>query len=363
MQEQAKEKPKVPVQKPAIAAKPKYIPPVKLKRLPRDDVSKRPNPTDPKEPQEVTYTDNRTVERYSTQMEMFPHYPYQVPPPEGFKNGSYVEYTVTYEEYSKCDKFSLHQKQEEATKAPNSPSTVCCSILSNASADCCGVIPNKKELSGKSITKVDSVDSNSSDSGGFKDFVQLDVAQQKQSEEKEASQRRPSQSDYSYRQSAKPNVPNAQALAQYLPQQDERTYKPITFDRTDECGRLVGKLNVAQTSQLFLEKTEERNQPQKNRPQIIPPTQFQQSSKRIEELLSQRYDKERAARRGQSALVDGESSQDVEEKMMVQKQIQQKLQADLQQTVKQIQEIQSIELRLPQNRKWSEVIFMRIRLA
>lgn len=408
LNETKNDNPKVPItQKPAIAAKPKYIPPVKLKRIPREDVpqqqslpSRRPNVGDYGLPKEIVRSDKKVEysERYTTQMEMFQPFASHVPPPEAFKNGSFVEYTVKYEEYTKCtekcDKFSLHQHKtaEEATqttKAPNSPSTVCCSILSNAATDCCGIInnPNKKELNGKTMTKVDSVDSNSSDSGGFKDFVQLDVAQKSQNEnsgnQTQTHQRMASQGEFlpkdrevrlsHQRKSSQPEflfhesrqslpqpkqtyVANAQALAQFLPQ-EQRTYNPACFDRPDDSGRHhpVGKINVAQTSQMFLEKSEEKASNQKPRPQLIPHSQFQQSTKKIEELLSQRYDKERNARKGQSCLVDGESSLDVEQKMSVQKQIQQKLQADLQQTVKQIQEIQSIELRLPQNRKWTEV--------
>lgn len=393
---------KVPTsQKPAIAAKPKYIPPVKLKRIPREDVpqpTRRPN-LDYGLPKEIVRSDKKVEysERYTTQMEMFQPFAPHVPPPEAFKNGAYVEYTVKYEEYTKCtekcDKFSLHQhktaeESTQTTKAPSSPSTVCCSILSNAATDCCGIInnPNKKELNGKTMTKVDSVDSNSSDSGGFKDFVQLDVAQKMQTENngnqqsqthqrmasqgellpkdrevRVSHQRKSSQPEFSYQENRQSQqqpkqtyVVNAQALAQFLPQ-EQRTYKS-SFDRPDDSSNRqhpVGKINIAQTSQLFLEKSEDKTQ--KPRPQLIPHSQFQQSTKKIEELLSQRYEKERSARKGQSCLVDGESSLDVEQKMFVQKQIQQKLQADLQQTVKQIQEIQSIELRLPQNRKWTEV--------
>lgn len=406
LKETKNDNPRVPTtQKPTIAAKPKYIPPVKLKRIPREDVpqqqslpTRRPNAGDYGLPKETVRSDKKVEysERYTTQMEMFQPFATHVPPPEAFKNGAYVEYTVKYEEYTKCtekcDKFSLHQHKtaEEATqttKAPSSPSTVCCSILSNAATDCCGIInnPNKKELNGKTMTKVDSVDSNSSDSGGFKDFVQLDVAQKVQSEnsnqqqQPQTHQRMASQGEFlpkdrevrvsHQRKSSQPEllsyqesrqslqqpkqtyVANAQALAQFLPQ-EQRTYKPSSFDRPDDR-HPVGKINIAQTSQLFLEKPEDKTQ--KPRPQLIPHSQFQQSTKKIEELLSQRYEKERSARKGQSCLVDGESSLDVEQKMFVQKQIQQKLQADLQQTVKQIQEIQSIELRLPQNRKWTEV--------
>lgn len=385
LRERNNDKPKVPLQKPAIAAKPKYVPPVKLKSQPlpkRDAPQQQQTARDygvaKETPKEVLHSEKKVeyTETYSTNVfQPYTLHPHLPPPPEAFKNCAYVEYTTKYEEYTKCtekcDKFTTKPKIVEGpiAKAPNSPSTVCCSILSNASNDCCGIIanPNKKELNGKTITKIDSVDSNSSDSGGFKDFVQLDLTQKSSDEKREqtqaiSQQRVTSQTEFSSqttRQSTAPPkqnyIPNAQALAQFLPQ-EQNTYKPFSLDRTDASSRQpIGKLNVAQASQKFLEKAEERKPFQKTRPQIISQTQFQQSTKKIEELLSQRYEKEKVTRKGQSCLLDGESSQDVEQKMLVQKQIQQKLQADLQQTVKQIQEIQSIELRLPQNRKFNEV--------
>lgn len=75
----------------------------------------------------------------------------------------------------------------------------------------------------------------------------------------------------------------------------------------------------------------------------------------MEELFSQRLERDKALKKGGSCLVENENKRDIEEKMQVQKQFQQKLQADIQQTVKHIQEIQNTELRLPQNRKWTEV--------
>lgn len=122
--------------------------------------------------------------------------------------------------------------------------------------------------------------------------------------------------------------------------------------------RYVPKTKVAQSSQLFMEKTEQARSsssvPSKSKASsVIPQSQFQQSHKKIEEMLAQRLEREKMGRKG--CLVDGEVNQDIELKMVVQKHIQQKLQADLQKTVKQIQEKQSIELRLPQNRRWTEV--------
>lgn len=230
------------------------------------------------------------------------------------------------------------------------------------------------------MTKIDSLDSNSSDSGGFKDFIQLDLIKKpaeteppNASHQRKASQpeflsekiaetknfghqRKSSQPDYlsqevrqSFTQNKQNFVANAQALAQFLPQTEQKIlqHKPYATDRPEETFRQqIAKFNATQ-------KTDEVKT--KPKPQIISQSQFQQSTKKLEELLSQRLEKEKVMRKGQNCLLDGECSQDVEQKMMVQKQMQQKLQADLQQTVKQIQEIQSIELRLPQNRKWSEV--------
>lgn len=405
--------PKVPPnKKPTIAAKPKYVPPVNLKtqRPPRDDAVTQIQNASRKLPEHGSHPHHRPVskeqptsekkvevtENYTEYKESFHHqYDYLhsqlPPPPDAFRNDSFLEYSVKYNECTyteKCDKFIGTQLPIQ-NKTPSSPSTVCCSILSNASNDCCGIIanPNKKELNGKTMTKIDSVDSNSSDSGGFKDFVQLDLSKHLQDEQQKIEhtahmfthQRKVSQPEFfdtntsigHHRKSSQPDclsqdnrqslaqsrqapIVNAQALAHFLPQ--ERPFKPLRTERVDDSNRYpIGKVNVAQASQMFLEKTEEKKSTQKPKPQLISSSQFLQSTRKLEELLSQRYESEKMARKGQSCLLDGEHSQDVEQKMNVQKQIQQKLQADLQQTVKQIQEIQSIELRLPQNRKWSEV--------
>ncbi|XP_049819184.1 ras-GEF domain-containing family member 1B-like isoform X3 [Aethina tumida] len=303
-------------------------------------------------------------------------------------NVKYDEYTSSYVS-EKCDKFNTnfdaYKKVEEIIqKTPNSPSTVCCSILSNATTDCCGIININKGDVSKTMTKLDSVDSNSSDSGGFKDFIQLDI-NRKPSPDKEPSkpesyqthqrkisqpdfldkkltelkpyghQRKSSQPDYmspEVRQSVAQNkqnfIANAQALAQFLPQTEQKILQhkqQQAYDRTDDCFR----------QQIAMYNAPQKTEEPKTKPKpITAHGQFQQSTKKLEELLSQRLEKEKVLRKGQNCLLDGESSQDVEQKMLVQKQIQQKLQADLQQTVKQIQEKQSIELRLPQNRKWNE---------
>ncbi|XP_044270922.1 ras-GEF domain-containing family member 1B-A-like isoform X2 [Tribolium madens] len=393
MQECSKpEKPKIIGPKPSIPSKPKIVPPVNVrgqrvvkgneKCLVSDSRRASLSEHNSKEiPKEVSRSLSQTEKKevFSTRTSESLHH----------KSAS-VETNVKYDEYSstyiseKCDKYSTsyetYKKIEEVTqKAPNSPSTVCCSILSNVTTDCCGIINvNKKELNGKTMTKIDSLDSNSSDSGGFKDFIQLDLVKkppetepQIPSHQRKASQpeflndksiseprpfghqRKTSQPDYlspevrqSFAQNKQTFVANAQALAQFLPQTEQKLLQHKAFDRGDDSFRQqIAKFGAAQ-------KTDEIKT--KPKPQIISQSQFQQSTRKLEELLSQRLEKDKVIRKGQNCLLDGECSQDVEQKMMVQKQMQQKLQADLQQTVKQIQEIQSIELRLPQNRKWSE---------
>lgn len=380
MQVPQTDKPKILGPKPTIASKPKHLPPVR--RISRDETPKIPplpkqkelhNETKPKPQME------RKTEKFSSYTENETFQSYILP---SMSSNSQEQQTKTVDVYchnEKCDKFRVYDSQAMVQhKTPTSPSTVCCSILSSATTDCCGIIPTyKKELNGKTMSKMESVDSNSSDSGGFKDFVQLDLTKENNHREsfkmhqrnishpefqdqQKTHQRYGSQPDYkspevrqSYNQNKQHFVANAQALAQYLPLTEQKMYqsKPnISLDRTDDTANIrqhITKFNVAQT-----EKTENKMKP---RPNLLCHGQFQQSTKKLEELLSQRLEREKVGWKGQNCLHDGESSQDVEQKMLVQKQIQQKLQADLQQTVKQIQEIQSIELRLPQNRKWNEV--------
>ncbi|KAJ8969444.1 hypothetical protein NQ314_001757 [Rhamnusium bicolor] len=402
------ERPKI-APKPVIASKPKYVPPVKLQqRLNRDEntvnanIPHRLNVSEHKPAlKELPNTrDVRNICHSEKKIEYRELYTSEKDNYFCENKQVGVETNIKYDEYSstyiseKCDKFSSNNEpykkvEDIPPKAPHSPSTVCCSILSNATTDCCGIINvHKKELSGKSMTKIDSVDSNSSDSGGFKDFIQLDLTkklspdkdqkpeshpthQRKISQpeylEKKLTEHKPyghqrnsSQPDYmspevrqSFAQNKQNFIANAQALAQFLPQTEQKIlqHKQQSMDRTDGDFRQ----QISKFSTSLIQKTEEpRAKPSKS---IVTHGQFQQSTKKLEELLSQRLEKEKLTRKGQSCLLDGESSQDVEQKMMIQKQIQQKLQADLQQTVKQIQEIQSIELRLPQNRKWNEVCY------
>ena len=376
--------------KPSIASKPKYVPPVNIKTQ-RDPtrVIKR-NPSQKKESKDSTQNE-RNVEKSSVQMESFQSYVHVQRPtnfPSSIVDPYIKDQAVSYMyccERTSCETQTKKTEEDHPScqKGPNSPSTVCCSILSNAGNDCCGVILNttaKKELNGKSLTKMESVDSNSSDSGGFKDFVQLDLNKSEQalSHHRKVSQpelqektpkpythqRNSSQPEYTSQESrqtschvksASSYVTNAQALAQYLPQAEQKFLGKSGVDRSDETR--PQKLSVAQTSQLFIEKTEDtKSTTSKPRQPLISQGQFQQSTRKIEELLSQRLEKEKMLRK--NVLIDGEASQEIEQKMMVQRQLHQKLHSDLQQTVKQIQEIQSIELRLPQNRKWCEVIYI-----
>ncbi|CAG9824375.1 unnamed protein product [Phaedon cochleariae] len=397
------ERPKI-APKPVIPSKPRFVPPVKLeKRIIQDEntstgnIPRYPNISDtrlhkeypkPRDFRQIPRNDKHFgyKEVYTSEKSNYFSETKQI----ASESSKYREYSSTYID-EKCDKFStnldtLKILEGFSPKAPQSPSTVCCSILSNATTDCCGVINvNKKELPGKAITKIDSLDSNSSDSGGFKDFVQLDIFK-KPSPDKDVKyelhqthhQRKASQSDFvlktassdnnppihqrqlshsefsssEVRQSLshKQNVANAQALAQFLPQTEQ---KLLQHKQSKERNHEEFLQHVARFSEIPAQPSED--------PKFKPPkpvlkhSQFQQSTKKLEELLAQRLEKDKVLKKGQSCLVEGESSQDVEHKVMIQKQLQQKLQADLQQTVKQIQEIQSIELRLPQNRKWTEV--------
>lgn len=368
------EKPKIQGPKPAIASKPKFVPPVNLKT------------------QKVTQDDSFQTSRHNDKSSLYVR-GYKNDPLQNFaqnhqqstyarkvfNDNSTQGHEPPYSDLAKnnetCDKFNYNSKETNqkicsgpSPKAPNSPSTVCCSILTNVGNDCCGIIVNhhKKELESK-MTKIDSVDSNSSDSGGFKEFIQRDMMAQ---HDFKIHQRKASQPEFSdnlsearnqmsksfvhQRQSSQPEesklsfaqnkqnfIASAQALEHFLPQSHYICSK--SADRTDDAGY---KPKMSGYEEL-------RGAQSKPRQPLIPPSQFQNTTKKLEEFLAQRVEREKTGRK--SCLVDGESSQDLEQKVSIQKQIQQKLQADLQRTVKQIQEIQSIELRLPQNRKWTEV--------
>lgn len=421
------DRPKILGPKPTIASKPKHLPPVR--KVSRDDLHKanisKQNETNnetkkiqQQQPLKTTTTATTTAttihqiekktDKYSLSKTEETFQSYIMP---GISGTSKLETQQQMRkcQNEKCDKFRIEEKQ----KGPASPSTVCCSILSSATTDCCGIIPTyKKELNSK-MNKMESVDSNSSDSGGFKDFIQLDLIsnnkdttnvvqresyqmhqrnishpefQEKKIEsqqQQKTHQRYGSQPEYVLQQQQsqheetvrKHYVPNAQALAQYLPLAEKQMMKQsstINYNVPDdssstassnEIRQHITKFNVAQFGSSIdktdINTTNKRPQNQQQSTQrtnnLISHGQFQQSTKKLEELFSQRLEREKCGWKGQTCLVDGETSQDADQKMLVQKQMQQKLQADLQQTVKQIQAIQSIELRLPQNRKWSEV--------
>lgn len=83
--------------------------------------------------------------------------------------------------------------------------------------------------------------------------------------------------------------------------------------------------------------------------------QIKQTTEKLEEVFAHRMEIEKKVHRRGASCHESDSQGHFEQQMNIQKEIQQKIQADLKQTVKQIQEIQSIELRLPQNRSWDEV--------
>lgn len=364
--------------KPVIASKPKYVPPVKLQERPTQQISNVPRKISDQRPlpqKELPRTRETSLYPQSDKKTIITNEKQNYVNDNKQQIGTAAN--IKYEEYStsfisgKCDKYmSCYDSNKKIIehlpqKAPHSPSTVCCSILSNATTDCCGVINvNKKDLSTKNITKIDSLDSNSSDSGGFKDFIQLDVIKSTSPSEKHEvtsdlkflHQRKPSLSDfvtpevrYTTVPHIKTTIANAQALAPFLPQTEQKILQhkhqqALTRHEGDFC-------TFSNANTTSYQKTEES----KPKPLKLAHSQFQESTKKLEELLSQRLEREKNIRKNQSSVVDDEFVQDVEQKMKIQRQLQQKLQADLQQTVKQIQEIQSIELRLPQNRKWTDV--------
>lgn len=95
-------------------------------------------------------------------------------------------------------------------------------------------------------------------------------------------------------------------------------------------------------------------QPQQPVKPLIAHGQFQQNTKKLEELLAQRVEKDKQLKLRKSGVLsgEGENPAEIEQQINVQKQIQQKLQGDLKQQMQQIQELKSLELRLPQNLPW-----------
>ncbi|XP_066147983.1 ras-GEF domain-containing family member 1B-like isoform X1 [Euwallacea fornicatus] len=371
---QERDHPKIPP-KPIIATKPKYVPPVKIQQRPGASQ----NPTAPlRKPNSenyntVEYVDKEQILRRKGRGDLGPPTPPNVELTRryGYKEVYFLPQNDTEPLYPRREEVLFGRKTQEdvlssrgdtqkmstfvtekyekfykktlevSQKPPNSPSTVCCSILSTAATDCCGIMnmPNGK------MTKLDSVDSTSSDSGGFKDFVPAPfedsnssmfhhhrkisqpefLTDRKLSEAKPLGhQRKTSQPNF---ETNKPKyVANAQALAQFLPQTEQK---------------------ILQHNQRTEEARTRQPKP------ILSHGNIQQSTKKLEELLAQRLEREKMGKKGPSSYGDG-SSEDAEQKMRIQRQMQQKLHADLEQTVKQIQEIQSTEYRLPQNRKWNE---------
>ncbi|XP_050312451.1 ras-GEF domain-containing family member 1B-like isoform X1 [Anthonomus grandis grandis] len=306
---QERERPKI-APKPIIATKPKFVPPVKLQqKVPQ-------GPPPPPEPQRRTSCGGEIPKRVQSKFD----------PGGGAK--------VFFAQSDKEPLYHQHKKTLEVNqKPPNSPSTVCCSILSNAAHDCYGIINSN----GKKLTKLDSVDSASSDSGGFKDFHyhhQRKISQPDFLTETKPSghQRKTSQPNFD---NNKPKyVPNAQALAQFLPQTEQKIF-------------------MHQQQKVIQQQVEEGRKPKP----ILSHGNIQESTKKLEELLAQRLEKERMLMMTEKKkMVESAGGEEggggggtAEQKV---RQMHQKLHQDLEQTVKQIQEMQSTEYRLPQNRKW-----------
>ncbi|CAG9763275.1 unnamed protein product [Ceutorhynchus assimilis] len=356
---QERERPKIPP-KPIIATKPKYVPPVKIQQRPPvpqnalhtrkpstgDYVEKRPTVSNaPRRSQGnlmSTFhpTEQKSEVYFLPQNEKEPLYPRREDTlaqraeslQEQFFGGKKQETQILSTFAS--DKF-YKKTLEVSQKPPNSPSTVCCSILSNAATDCCGII-NVAKINGK-MTKLDSVDSNSSDSGGFKDFIPPPMKDPQFHHQRKISQ---------------PDFLNDRKLSEARPQGHQRKTSQPNFDSKPK-----GYVANAQALAHFLPQTEQKilmhnQKTDEARTRQPKPILSQQSTKKLEELLAQRLEKEKVLKKGgQNCTVDGD---EVEQKMRIQRQIQQKLHADLEQTVKQIQEIQNTEYRLPQNRKWNE---------
>lgn len=300
----ASEKPKISRPKPTIASKPKYIPPVNLKVIPKSDLrlpcNKTSEPTDTRIPQS-SKIQGPTVKISS------------IRPKNGF--------------------------EPPKNNAPNSPSTICCSILSNSS-DCCNIIGNKKDMESKSMSKIDSLDSNSSDSGGFRDFIQPEIVKKLPEERKiEGHIRKFSQPEFLEKSVAE----RAKCLSQSLSERNKSNEH-----LNEEIRRLPHKL-------IQFNPFQEKNDDKPKMKPIIIPGQIKQTTKKLEEVLAQRMEIEKKIHRRGASCHENEAQGHFEQQMNIQKEIQQKIQADLKQTVKHIQEIQSIELRLPQNRTWDDV--------
>lgn len=358
------EKPKITRPKPTIASKPKYIPPVNLKVTPKADTHLRTS-TNGKDAfltqhgniyvKNIDFSDKCPLEKYIPQHQSFKSSSHEIP----------VGARATGVKINEIDR----KFEKLSVVAPNSPSTVCCSILSNSAGDCCGIMGHKKELTSKSMTKIDSLDSNSSDSGGFKEFIQLESVKKisfdmenGKYERKFDHQRKFSQPDFLEKSVSERAKTLSQSFCERKAMSEsEDNRRPLKTEIPP-----IGRLPKQPVVQNFTDKTDDKLAPKPKAPVIASSNQgqFKQSKKHLEELLAQRLEneKQRQKKLGMSGLGgDTGHQQDFEQQMAVQKQFQQKLQADLKQTVKQIQEIQSIELRLPQNRSWNVSSLSRIK--
>lgn len=364
------EKPKITRPKPAIASKPKYVPPVNLKVIPK------PDQRFPANGREQSRLEENTVRHQGIPFRAEPSETY---PPEPLIHQSFKTQGTTFKvttiqtrnghnEYKIPKPKNVVRNTEKAhSGAPNSPSTVCCSILSNTS-DCCNIMGiHKKEIESKSMTKIDSLDSNSSDSGGFRDFIQLDNVKKLSIEtEKYKSDRK---LDGHIRKFSQPEfleksvAERAKTLTQSFSERKSTEYVYQQNRNELEDMRKVSRQNLIQhVVPNHIEKTEDTTNLSKTKPQLFSHGQFKQSTKKLEEVLSQRLERDKQRHRRGASCHDADATNQgkFEHQMIIQKEFQQKLQADLKQTVKQIQEIQSIELRLPQNRCWDEVCFIHL---
>lgn len=354
------DKPKLSRPKPVIASKPKHVPPVNLKVIPKQDLRIPANGKEQRRVDEMPRT--QAYPKESGESRRPEPQRHQSCKPQGAMIKVSTRPRNGHDEFKTKKDFSNGEKMH--TGAPNSPSTVCCSILSNTS-DCCNIM-GKKEMESKSMTKIDSLDSNSSDSGGFRDFIQLETVKKLPIETENGKPER--KFDGHIRKFSQPEfleksvAERAKTLSQSLCERKstEHVYQHRRDDSDDF--RKLSKQNLVQhLTPIYTDKTDDTKNV-KVKPLLINQGQFKQSTKKLEEVLAHRLemDKQRHRRGASCHETDSVNQGQFEQQMNIQKEFQQKLQADLKQTVKQIQEIQSIELRLPQNRSWDEVCSLEV---
>lgn len=365
--EEIDEKSKILRPKPAIATKPKYVPPVNLKVIPKTDHRSNgreelkilknedlinigiikneeirhgilKNDRNPGILKNIDYKHfdeknigllkNEPKKEEVHRTEPIRHHP--------LKTQTQVKVSSIR---SKNGREEFKVSKTEKIGAPNSPSTVCCSILSNTS-DCCNLMgKQKKEIDSKSMSKIDSLDSNSSDSGGFREFIQLDK-----------------------KLSLEPDKKPERKYDGHI----RKFSQPEFLDKTiAEKTKVLSQCLCERKSSEHIFKEEEKRQiiyqDKKSLPHLITQTQFKQNTKKLEEMLAQRLDSENQKHKRAASCHESETSSQYEQQMKIQKDFQHKLKADLQQTVKHIQEIQSTELRLPQNRSWNDVRITKLK--